>query len=594
MPTQINTRRKESKLDPFEKILEKLDVLKSADEAFDLMVELFCLYEATDENIFYGPGNSDLFEVAIREIFGSKFFISNLREAIPRNKWGVILREFSDKQVKRLASSQEIALSSLINLAGFFLALHFRNLSDDRIMEARKNIERALRSIEFQEDGVFSLGDICTTLYQITADRDFNYTKKFQTTIGDLDLFLELHKTSRILMEEIFLFIPQITLISKKFSFAEKALSSNALPSIVLPRQLGEICDLAGKFKNKIEQIKNYGHSFIKETELFDNFLENLRDVNERVISFMVEEITSYTPLKEKYTYMDLGKLALSKIHLASQMQEKIHVFAKTNLTAFNAIISEQDFEWSNKAYIVTSKAISGLSSVEDAYDKRWKTEIFSREMQNWIIEMHKILNKYDIEDDWAKIANQVRFEDKLVEWKSSFFTPTEDLPKEPEALVALSEKVFNDIIRNIVGMMNGDGGAILVGLIENRARVRAELADKIIEKNGISFFNVGWELEVHKRNFDDLRRFIQDKIKTQTRCSIEQFDSYWNLEPITIRAEAGVFQIYRINVKPINSPIFFIDLKSSETIWVSFVKRVNGRTMNVDPRTVLRDGSMS
>ncbi|MBU6431255.1 MAG: hypothetical protein KGJ58_03385 [Patescibacteria group bacterium] len=75
---------------------------------------------------------------------------------------------------------------------------------------------------------------------------------------------------------------------------------------------------------------------------------------------------------------------------------------------------------------MISIKTLSILEEVKNAQDSKWIVSVAVYELHQWLSEIHEVLNKYYIEDDWEKIKEYVIQENEKIEWKSSFYIPTE------------------------------------------------------------------------------------------------------------------------------------------------------------------------
>jgi len=272
----------------------------------------------------------------------------------------------------------------------------------------------------------------------------------------------------------------------------------------------------------------------------------------------------------------------LEKIKSARQISKSLDDFAKTNLKAFSGLITDEDVEWSNKIYLISQQTLATFIVIEDAIDESWKIKVAIRELAKWLELTHQVLNKFEIEDDWDQIGDLVTQETNLVEWKSTFFTPTEVKQKPGEEGRALEREMLKKITKAMLGMMNSDGGTILVGLVENPQKiVRDDIKDQLIFKNNIAFLDVDHELEIKNRNLDEVKRMMQDYLSRDTKLSVEEFNNLWTIEPISIKVEGNEAIIYKITIHKSDKLIFNIDGENK----IALLKRADGRTIAVDPR---------
>lgn len=174
------------------------------------------------------------------------------------------------------------------------------------------------------------------------------------------------------------------------------------------------------------------------------------------------------------------------------------------------------------------------LSGIHAAKDDRWKVSTAVYEYREWLNDVHNILNKYLIEDDWSIIADYVVQETAEIGWKSTFFTPLEQPYISEEIETSIGKKLFDKIIKTILGMLNTSGGTLIVGLIENPdSIVREDLAANIIYKNGKAFFDISNELKKSRKTVDGLRLQIINYLMRITDNSAEKFNDIITIEPV-------------------------------------------------------------
>lgn len=286
-------------------------------------------------------------------------------------------------------------------------------------------------------------------------------------------------------------------------------------------------------------------------------------------------------------------------IDTSKELIEEIKSYSTKNFKAFSGEITEDNYEWSNKIYINCCKLLGAIGGLSKAVDKKWVIDASIKEFVEWTSSIHKILNKYDIEDDWDKISKHLDQETNKVEWKTSFLTPTQTNKNSPE-YNEIGRKCFYGIIKTILGMINSDGGVIIIGIVEKPEEIiEKEIRDSLLNKNGKLFFNISNELLQNKLDLDGIKRKIQDYLKKETLTSVDTFNNLWNIQQINIKSEDGSKEIYiyKIEVTKSNKPIFSVKLEKeldekdkvniykSENVWISLLKRADARTIYVDPR---------
>lgn len=301
-----------------------------------------------------------------------------------------------------------------------------------------------------------------------------------------------------------------------------------------------------------------------------------------------------------EFQYIENFEIDLSNtIKKASSISEELKNYGKDKFRAFSGNVELEDYEWSNKIYINCSKLLGALGSLINAQDKDWQMNASVNEFVDWTSSIHKVLNKYDIEDDWDKISKYLDQETNKVEWKSSFFTPTQ-ISQADLSYGEVSKKVFLGIVKTILGMINSDGGVIIIGLVEKPDEiVDSNVKSLLLEKNKKFFLDISDELSKNKMDLDAVKRKIQDTLKVETLTSVDNFNNLWNIQQLNIKSGDGLREIcvYKIEITKSDKPIFSIksekvlnegnkiDLGKNENIWISLLKRADARTIYVDPR---------
>ena len=241
----------------------------------------------------------------------------------------------------------------------------------------------------------------------------------------------------------------------------------------------------------------------------FEEFLSKESELYKKRLKVEVEQIIQ--------GHRQLQKDALLKmVTNAKEVQASLCVYGKKHFKAFSGTVTEDDSEWSNKIFITCYKFIGTLIGISDAFDENWKFTVASKEAFEWVTNLHKILNKHDIDDDWEKITKYLNQETNKVEWKSTFFTPS-TVEKNSEKFAELSKKLFYGIAKTILAMINTEGGVILVGLVENPEQIVVDhIRKNILRKKSRSFFDVSQELEENAMDLDGIKRKMQDVLKRE------------------------------------------------------------------------------
>lgn len=311
-------------------------------------------------------------------------------------------------------------------------------------------------------------------------------------------------------------------------------------------------------------------------------FLENIMFDNEknvhRILKIFFKDLTDIQPLSYLEYLIDNSTI----------IKEELVKYSTNNFEGFKGVIPEDSKEWSNKVYIKCYKTISGLESIKQAKDNQWKNTVATVELRDWIPQIHEIINRYDIEDDWEKIEKFLYQENTRVEWKSSFYISVEGDYISDDVDKSLSRQTLLSVTRAMLALLNTEGGTVLVGLNENPERIsRKDIRKNILIKNGKAFFDVDYELFKLDRKFDELKQQIVDSLKDQTLLTAEKFNGLWSIEPIKITNDYRSITIYKINVA--RSPFLIFSSKNDGgSVALSLLKRADGRTIQVDPRKLI------
>jgi hypothetical protein len=262
----------------------------------------------------------------------------------------------------------------------------------------------------------------------------------------------------------------------------------------------------------------------------------------------------------------------------------------KNNFIAFNVKNNNEVYdEWTNKLFLISIKSLSVLNEFNYALNKNWALKASVFELNLWINEVHEVLNKYYIDDDWDRIKDYVFLENERIEWKSSFLTSIQQDLLDESMETHNSKKNLDRIIRVIISMKNTDGGIIVVGLVENPNEIKREYVKQyLLKKEGITFFDISSEFKRYFRTLDSIRLEILDRLKNLTNYSTDKFNGLFELEPIILRDENMTITVIKIIVKKSEDFIYNFR-KENETVWISLTKRAQGQTIDVDIRNYIK-----
>ena len=78
-----------------------------------------------------------------------------------------------------------------------------------------------------------------------------------------------------------------------------------------------------------------------------------------------------------------------------------------------------------------------------------------------------------------------------------------------------------------------------------------------------------------------------------ETLYTAEKFNHLWNIEQIEIKSHYSISIVYKIDIKKSNNYIYSVK-KEKNILWITLIKRANGRTIRVDPRGYLNNGNIN
>lgn len=500
-----------------------------------------------------------------------------------------LLKRFSEQSKKLkntlldLHKDDKRAVRMALQLSVFPLSFVLESLNDEQVAKVRHQFKISLRYILEYQKHRYNIIYLLKYLNEIVFTWEFNFNKQYEYNllgkINDKVLFTHFH-ISKTLIGSILLTFLQYKTFSSVFSNITKQMKSKDKEN--------KTYDFLASFK-EITKTVNYiskglsEHNRIYEEKTNKNslsiFIYSFTDSHERNVLFIVEKMIDGLHNEESNIYEVVSK----KINDSDKVLEIISKFSKKNLSAFSKKNKESN-DWSNKIFLTTVKTLSILKEIKDSKEDKWKFTVFLKEFSIWTQEINKILNKYKIEDDWWKIEKLLIQENSLIEWKSTFITPTE------QPFISNKDDKSKDILQNIIkvilAMLNTAGGHILVGVIENPKSIKRDfIKNHLLRKNEYTFFNIDYELEKKKTDMDSIKLMIHDKLSSLTGLTSEKFNNLWKIEPIEIRTDDNYCKIYKIDVFKSKENIY---ITKNENKGITLLKRADGKTIFVDPREYL------
>lgn len=557
-----------------DELLGRVSELKSATQFFNFSEELIEKLHGRDQGI------GIIFCIEFFErVSENHNFIESLNRALVNraalNKL-FLVQELEQKQKIREENKEEkkvLVAALTLSVLPLLLFLHSPNVED--ITFFKKKVRRSLFKLQ---------GNL----------KDFFYVSHIVEFFNELLFFESLYRT------EIDHYISDFEIFTKKL------ISAQIISRIVLSQSI-KIENLSDKTKRiayQLEQGKKFKTYFLKkindsivsqnkfledlrekfllvagDPSVFDIVLDGFENNNESGAYEFIFEITKYFSVINGAWEIDIHAF----IEKSVEVFQGLESVANKKLAAFRNVVIDEG-EWSNKIYIVSQKLVGVAKSVNGATDRNWKVLVMKREFEIWLKEIDAILNIQDIEDDWGEIKDFVKQEDETTEWKSSFYIPVES----QEGAISI-EKISPFLLRGIseamLGMINTNGGTILVGVVENVEKIKSEnILKNIFRKRDVHFFDTGLEIGKIGRTLDMVKRHLQDLLTQETKKGAEFFNELWDIKPIQIKTYHKPISIHKITVKKSPTVIHSV-LERDGGVWLCLRKRADGRTKMVDFR---------
>ena len=378
-------------------------------------------------------------------------------------------------------------INSGLRLSTFMLSYVISDINEDSIVYLKEKLNRGLGSIKYyqKECGIeCTRYDISSLLFE-SLNSKYEHWEKY-TDNFDFNSYIKGFRLSGCLITGMLYSLKHETFLKKTFKdffknqkeMADKFNLAFALNDI--HRKVKILDDLGESIED--ENDKKYFSRFV---EIFNN------NKNSKLAAQIIKIMTSGFQRKQGLTGTEAVREKIEKVDEIAKHLDKL---AENNLRAFSEELQDIGHEWSNKIYLISKKTLGALSSLANAKDNKWISDVFNYEFYHWADEMHGVINKYDIEDDWEKIEDLIKQENSRVEWKSSFYTSTakpfiNDLTEK-----TLCKETLSRVVDVMLGMMNSGGGTILVGLVENpESIIRDDIRKRLIIKRNITFFDVNY-----------------------------------------------------------------------------------------------------
>lgn len=555
------------------KLIKEIETVKTSKDFFDCTCKLSSFFETLDTDTTHEVYNkTNVYVSVLNATFRNDEFARILLDLLSRDKNIADLKK-DEKDLEKL-----IFLNSALSLAFFGIALDYKIINKNSIEFLRNNTTDLFKKILKQQKVLNNnFVNLCYFLEKIAWDKGLhyneNYNSKFAVKLDSNFLFTNL-KTSRAFAGITCTSLVIRPAIENRF---KKVISSFSDEKFSISFALDSIYQTCNELDEKIKHY--YRNTPENISVFFDVFIRS----NERNLIFCFKNFCQglHYQGKQKRFY----EIVSEKLNNSAALKEEFASYLKENFKAFNDKIEDGDDEWTNKLFLISIKTLAVLGEIKNAHDSRWITNVAVHEFRQWIVEIHEVLNKYYIEDDWEKIRHLVLQENENIEWKSSFYTPLEQVFTDNESEAVIQKRIFEKIIKVILAMLNTDGGTLIVGIVENPDVVkRLDAKEFFVEKNNITFFDISYEFKKQNKTLDHVRLQILDNLKCLTDNSVDEFNNLIEFEPIILRNSEQVASIVKISIKKSKTPFFNV-LKENNSVWISLTKRAQGRNVDVDIR---------
>lgn len=569
---------KKSLIDDVNKIIESIESAKTSQDFFFCICRLSSIFESLsfeESKDLYSSTN--IYVQALNTALRNPVFLSTLGKVIKTKK------NFSEIKKDKILFDELILLNSIISMAFFGIAINYRVISKTSIEFLRKNVTDILKNILKQfNDTEINFVDTCFLLEKIAWDNRLhhneNYDSKFPVKLNDKFLFSNL-RTARSFAGIIFTSLIIRPFIEGRFKRVISSLNSSEQFNV------SYALDLIYQASNELNE--KLGHYYRNAPEDIVSFFNIFIKDNEKNLIYCLRIFCADFHYQGKET--KFFQVIENKLKNISYVKKEIVSYMHKNFGVYGQMPDYDDNQWTHKLFLISIKCICLLEEIRYATDRKWVVNASVRELIQWIIDMHEVLNKYYIEDDWDKIKDFVVQENEIIEWKSSFFTPLEQEYISNEIDIDIGRKLFQKILKVILAMLNTDGGVLLIGVVENPASIRRiKLKEHLLIKNGVTFFDINKELKDCGKTLDNIRLQILDNLKQLTDTSADNFNQLFDIEPVTLRNDNQVGTIIKIKIKK-SGKYFFNVKKEGGSVWLSLTKRAQGQNIDVDAREYLK-----
>lgn len=320
-----------------------------------------------------------------------------------------------------------------------------------------------------------------------------------------------------------------------------------------------------------MESCRKLWVSFEFNVKNFDNIVNYFdskhQKINYKIINWVVSWIQFYDERTSFYDQL------LKKVSNLSWAQKKLDKLVHSGLSFYSdELDSNRSSQYTDKIYLITTKLYIVCNKINDVSETKWKISVAIREFFIWINELHIIINKFNLIDDYSLVEDYLREEDDRVEWKGSFLTPLENTNPQ------FKKQNLQKIWETIISMMNHEGGVIIIWHIENYSKLLSK--EGVFERWWKYFYDLGVEFTKFRSDFDLITREIQDIIKRDLKLDISDFDQFFQIIPVTLNIKWENITICKVVVLKAENYMYSI----KEGIYMFLRKRVNKRNEQILP----------
>lgn len=553
-------------------LVKEIELAQSSKDFFNCTCKLSSFFDELDQDFIHDIyKKTNVYVLVLNATLRNGKFVKTLLNVASKNKKIINLKK------EKFEFEQLILLNTALRLAFFGIAIDHKSINETSIEFLRKNVTDILKLILKQKNTLnIDFINLCFFLEKVVWDNELyfnqNYEARFPVKLKDSSLF------ENLMSSRSFAGITFTSLVIKPATedLFKKIISKFNNEKFNISLVLDSIFNLANDLN---EKINHYYRTTPKDiSNFFDIFIKG----NEKNLIYCLKNFCSGFHFQGEKKFFNIIS---DKLNTISSLKQDFINYTKENFRAFNNKIGDKGDEWTNKLFLISIKTISILDEIKNAQDLKWVVSVAVHEFRLWLLEIHEVLNKYYIEDDWEKIRDCVIQENERIEWKSSFYIPIEQEYRDEMSDAGISKKLFEKILKAILGMLNTDGGILIVGVVENPDAVkRPEIKEFLIKKNGLTFFDINYELKKYSKTLDHVRLQILENLKQITDSSPDKFNDLIEFEPIVLRDDLRVVSVIKILIKKAEK-LFFNVKKEGNLVLISLTKRAQGQNVDVDVR---------